>query len=77
MQLHMYEDKRMKFLYALSFMQGGIEQVWAENKTNAVLSHLSTFSTLVELLASVERTFGNPDKERIAHTQLHALKMMT
>jgi len=40
-----------------------------------VLSHTSTFSTLVELLAGVERTFSNPDWERTAHTQLHAPKM--
>jgi len=30
---------------------------------------------LESLLACIERTFGNPDQERIAHTQLHALKM--
>jgi len=28
-------------------------------------------------LASIERTFGDPDWERMAHAQLHALKMMT
>jgi len=50
----------MKILYALSFMHGGIVQVCAENETNEVLSHTSTFSTLVELLASIERTFGDP-----------------
>jgi len=44
-------------------MFGGIGQVWAENKTNMVLSHMSTFSTLVELLAGVKRTFSNPDWE--------------
>jgi len=27
-------------------------------------------------LAGIERTFGDPDQERMAHTQLHALKMM-
>jgi len=40
----------------------------AENKTSAVLSHTSMFSTLVGLLASIER---------MACAQLHALKMMT
>ena len=76
MQLNIFENERMRILYALSFMHRGIAQVWAENKTNAVLSHLSTFSTLAELLAGIERTFGNPDQERTAHAQLHALKMM-
>ena len=66
----------MKILYALSFMHGGIAQVWAENETNVVLFHMSTFSHLMELLAGVERTFGDPDWERMACTQLHALKMM-
>ena len=76
MQPDMFKDERMKILYALSFMHGGIVQVWAKNETNVVLSHMSMFSTLVELLAGVERTFGNPDWEWTAHSQLHALKMM-
>src|SRR5882724_2348710 len=65
----------MKILYALSFMHGGIAQVWAENETNVALSHTSMFSTLMELLAGIERTFSDPDQERTAHTQLHAPKM--
>ena len=67
----------MKILYALSFMHGGIVQVWAENETNVVLSHMSTFSTLRELLAGIKRTFGNPDQEWTACAQLHTLKMVT
>jgi len=31
-----------------------------------ILSHTSTFSTLTELLAGIERTFGDPDWERTA-----------
>src|SRR5882724_806819 len=77
MQLDTFMDERMKILYSLSFMHGGIVQVWAKNKTNVILSHSSTFSTLAELLASIERTFGDPDLERMAGAQLHALKMMT
>ena len=77
MQLDMFEDERMKILYSLSFMHRWIAQVWAENETNAVLSHMSMFSTLVELLASVERNFGDPDWERMACAQLHTLTMMT
>jgi len=34
-------------------------------------------STLKSLLVYIERTFRNLDWERTAHTQLHALKMMT
>src|SRR5882724_9976286 len=75
MQLNMFADERMKILYALSFICGGIVQVWAENETNVVLSHSSTFSTLAELLAGIKRTFSDLDQERIAHAQLHALKM--
>jgi len=43
----------------LSFMQGEIVQVWAENETNVVLSHTSMFPTLAELLAGIERTLVN------------------
>src|SRR5882672_6261840 len=75
MQLNTFTDERMKILYALSFMHGGIVQVWAQNKTNVVLSHTSTFSTLTELLAGIGRTFGDPDQERTALSQLHSLKM--
>ena len=63
MQLDMFEDERMKILYSISFMHGGIAQVWAENETNRVLFHMSMFSTLAELLASIERTFNDPDWE--------------
>ena len=75
MQLNMLEDERMKILYVLSFMCGAIAQVWAENETNVVLFHMSMFSTLVELLAGVKRTFSDPDWERMACAQLHALKI--
>src|SRR5882672_3828 len=77
MQLDTFSDERMKILYALSFMHGGIAQVWAENVTNVVLSHSSTFTTLAELLAGITRTFGDPDRERTARAQLHTLKMTT
>ena len=36
---------------------------------------MSTFNTLEGLLTSIEKTFGDLDRERMAHTQLHALKM--
>src|SRR5882672_5551469 len=75
MQLDNFVDERMKILYALSFMHGGIAQVWAENETNAILSHTSTFTTLSKLLAGITRTFGDPDRERMVHSQLHALRM--
>src|SRR5882672_905270 len=75
MQLDTFSDERMKILYALSFMRGGIVQVWAKNETNVVLSNSSTFTTLAELLAGITRTFGDPDLERTVHAQLHALKM--
>ena len=75
MQIDAFADKRMKILNALSFMRGGMAQVWADNETSAVLANTSTFNTLEGLLASIERTFGDLDKERTAHAQLHALSM--
>src|SRR5882672_756275 len=75
MQLDTFMDERMKILYALSFMHGGIVQVWSENETNVILSHSSTFTTLAELLAGITRTFGDPDRERTSRAQMHALKM--
>ena len=58
-------------------MHGGIAQVWAENETNVILSYTSMFATLAELLSSIERIFGDPNQERMAHSQLHTLKMTT
>src|SRR5882724_6355960 len=75
MQIDVFTDERMKILYALSFMHGGMAQVWAANETSMVLANMSTFNTLEGLLVSVKRTFGNPDKERTARAQLHALRM--
>src|SRR5882724_13724070 len=66
MQIDAFSDERMKILYALSFIHGGMAQVWAANETSAVLASMSTFNTLEGLLASVKRTFGNLDKERTA-----------
>ena len=53
-------------------MHGWMAQVWA---TNEVLADRSTFKTLTELMEAIERSFGDPDCERKAHTQFHALKM--
>ena len=75
MQIDTFVDERMKILYALSIMHRGMAQIWAANKTNAVLANRSTFNTLEELLAAIERTFGDPDCKRTACTQLHALKI--
>src|SRR5882724_5618471 len=74
MQLDAFMDKRMKILYSLSFMWGGMAQVWVANETSAILDNMSSFGTLMELLASIERT-SDPDQESTAHTQLHALRM--
>ena len=58
----------------LSFMSRGMAQVWAANKTSMALANTSTFNTLKGILMPIERTFGDPDRERTACTQLHALK---
>src|SRR5882724_4776094 len=76
MQINASADERMKLLYVLSFMSGEMAQVWVANKTSMALANMSTFNTLKGLLTSNERTFRNPDRERMACTQLHVLKMM-
>src|SRR5882724_7262299 len=75
MELDAFTDEGMKILYTLSFMWGGMAQVWVANKTSAILDNMSSFGTLIELLALIERTFGDPDWERTTHTQLHTLRM--
>jgi len=49
-------------------------QVWAANETSVTLANMSMFNTLKGLLMSIENTFRDPDRERMAHTQLHAHK---
>jgi len=75
MQINTFANKRMKILYMLSFMSGGVAQVWAANETNMTLANMSTFNTLEGLLTFIEKTFRDLDRERMACTQLHALKM--
>src|SRR6266481_9149155 len=65
----------MKILYAQSFMHGGTAQVWAANKTTAVLNGTSQMQTLVAFLDNVKKMFRDPDRARTAHAQLHELKM--
>src|SRR5882724_6599384 len=75
MQIDAFADERMKILYTLSFMSGGMAQVWAANEISVTLANTSTFNTLEGLLTSIKKTFGDPYRERMACTQLHALKM--
>ena len=75
MQADTFTDKRMKVLYALLFMCGGMAQVWAANKTMAVIMGTSQMQTLDIFLESVEKTFRDPDQAQTACAQLHKLKM--
>ena len=75
MQVDAFADERMKVLHALSFMRGGTEQVWAANETMAVINGTSQMQTLDIFLENVDKTFGDPDRARTAHAQLHDLKM--
>ena len=61
MQADTFADKRMKILYALSFMCGGIAQVWAANETIAVITGTSQMQTLDIFLESVEKNFRDLD----------------
>src|SRR5882724_5409900 len=75
MQIDAFANERMKILYALSFMSAGMAQVCAANETSMTLANMSTLNTLEGLLTSLKKTFGDLDRERMACTQLHALKM--
>ena len=75
MQTDTFVDERMKILYALSFMCGGMAQVWVANETLAVITGTSQMQTLDIFLESVEKTFRDPYRAWMARTQLHELKM--
>ena len=75
MQADTFVDERTKILYTLSFMRGGMAQVWAGNETTAVIEGTSQTHTLDEFLVRVERAFGDLDWARTARMQLHELKM--
>ena len=45
MQADTFTDERMKLLYALSFMRGGMPQVWAANETMASVAAARLRST--------------------------------
>ena len=75
MQADTLTDKRMKILYALSFMCGGTAQVWVVNETMAAINRMSQMQTLDIFLENIEKTFGDPDRANMACAQLHELKM--
>ena len=75
MQADAFADEKMKVLYALSFMCGGMAQVWAVNETMAVITGTSQMQTLDIFLESVEKAFGDPDQAQTARAQLHELRM--
>ena len=58
-----------------SFMRGGMAQVWAVNKTMAVINGMSQMQTLDIFLENVKKTFGDPDRACTARAQLHDLRM--
>ena len=55
MQAGTFGDKRMKILYALSFMHGGMAKVWAANETMAVITGTSQMQTLDIFLRTSKR----------------------
>ena len=59
MQVDAFTDERMKVLYALSFMHGGMAQVWAANETMAVINGTSQMQTLDIFLVGNDRGTGN------------------
>ena len=75
MQADTFADERMKILYALLFMHGGMAQVWAANETMAVITRTSQMQTLNIFLESIEKTFRDMDWAQTACAQLHELKM--
>ena len=68
MQADTFADERMKVLYALLFMCGGMAQVWAANETMAVITGTSQMQTLDIFL---EKTFGDPVSCIITASILH------
>ena len=62
-------------MHALSFMHGGMAQVWAANETMVVINGTSQMQTLDIFLENVKKSFGDLDRARTAHAQLHNLKM--
>ena len=74
MQVDTFADERMMILYALSFMCGGMAQVWAANETMAVINGMTQMQTLDIFLGHIERAFGDQDRACMACTQLHKLK---
>ena len=58
MQVDTFVNKRMKILYALSFICGGTAQVWAVNKTMAVINGTSPMQTLDIFLENIKRTLA-------------------
>jgi len=46
MQIDAFIEEKMKILYTLSIMSGGMTHVWAANETITTLANISIFNTL-------------------------------
>jgi len=57
---HAFVDKRMKICTTLSFMRGGMAQVWAANETSAILDNMSSFGTLAEFFGIDQKDLRQP-----------------
>ena len=73
MQANTFADERMKILYVLLFMCGGMAQVCTANETMAVITGTSQMQTLDIFLENIEKTFGDPYQAWAACAQLHEL----
>ena len=59
MQADTFANERMKVLYALSFMHGGMAQIWTANKTMAVINGTSQMQNLDIFLENINKTLEN------------------
>jgi len=72
-----FPNQKMKILYTLLFMNGGIAEVWASNETQAVINGTMLIITFNEFMKQVEDAFGDLDQTQTTRTKLHDLHMIT
>jgi len=71
MQINTFADERMKTLYVLSLMSGGMAQVWQPIETSVTLAKCPCSTPSKDSWCPLKNTFRDPDRKGCT-TQLHA-----
>jgi hypothetical protein len=71
-----FPTHQRRILFMLSYMKGGITQMWAESYIERVMTEdgENFFDTWIVFLRGLDKAFTNPNAERAAQSELEMLR---